>query len=158
MEVLHGGGSKQPGLDTEAVAGEHARPMTRRSAVAALAVAGALGCSAVTTAIAAEEVPTTVTGFSWTDADGETDFFDGHIASVENKCIKHRTLTVFRKRHGPDSRVGRTETDNTGKWKVEREDPGSGHYYVKVKEAKAGGLVCQRAKAGTLRVVDLEDV
>ena len=105
-------------------------------------------------AAAAETVPTDISSFSWTDADGSTDFFDGAIASQKATCVKRRRVVLYRKEAGPDARIAGGKTNRHGVFRIEREDPGSGRYWAKVKIRRS----CEGAETGLLSVTDLEGV
>jgi hypothetical protein len=133
--------------------------MTPRKLCASLVATVTIACAAgAVPALAGVPVATTITAFSWTDNDNGTDYFDGSINATEPKCVKHRKVIFYRKQSGDDQRVAATETDRDGAYKVEREDPGSGKYYVKVKRHRAGEVSCKRAQSGSLQVTDLEGV
>jgi hypothetical protein len=125
------------------------------TAVAAVALAGAFGALP---ALAGDASATNVTAFSWTDNDNGTDYFDGSVNSVEPKCVKRRKVILYRNDSGADQRVAGTETNKSGVFEIEREDPGSGKYYVKVKRRRAGDVSCKRTQTGNLQVTDLEGV
>jgi hypothetical protein len=128
-------------------------PTALALAAAALATLGTAGGAAAST-----EVATAVSGFSWTDADGATDHFDGQISSDAKKCVRQRRVSLYRKASGPDLRLATAKTDKSGEFTVAHEDPGSGSYYLKVKRAEVGATACKRTEAGPLQVTDLAGV
>jgi hypothetical protein len=133
-------------------------PMRSRRAATALAAAALVALAVPVAAAASTEVSTSIAGLSWTDADGATDHFDGAISSAAKKCVKGRRVSLYKKQAGPDTRLARLTTDKSGAFAIEREDPGSGRYYVKVKRAEVGDVTCKRAISGPLAVEDLEGV
>ena len=115
----------------------------RRASRAAAAFTVALTSLVVAVpAATAEGIPTTISSFSWTDSDGDTDYFDGQIYSTESKCEKRRTVKLYRKESGADPKVAAGTTEAKGDFAIEREDPGSGRYDLKVKRKRAGDVTC----------------
>lgn len=125
---------------------------------AAAAFAAALCALGVAPAAAGEPATTSVSSFSWSDEEAGTDFFDGAISSAETKCLKGRRVTLNRKEGGGHQRLKRVRTDGDGEFLIEREDPGSGEYYVVVKRKQLEGVTCRTARTGSLIVSDLPDV
>lgn len=132
--------------------------MHRNSRVAAALAATLTSVLVIVPAAAADRVPTTISSFSWTDSDGDTDFFDGQVYSTVSKCKKRRALALYRKQSGTDPKVAGGRTLGDGGFVIEHEDPGSGRYYLKVKRKHAGGVTCKAAETGTLTITDLEGV
>jgi hypothetical protein len=131
---------------------------SKRAVAAAVAAVCLTGLGAVPLAMAGDTVATSVESFSWTDADGDTDHFDGRISSDEKQCVKDRRVSLYRKESGRDPKIAGATTDRHGEFAVEREDPGSGRYYLKVKRAEVGAITCKRAQTGLLQVTDLDGV
>ena len=127
-------------------------------ATIATALAAALACLCVPAAVAAETVPTAISSFSWTDADGDTDYFDGAIDAEKRKCVRRRTVHLYRGGPGNDQRVATTRTKRDGSFVIRKEDPGSGGYYVRVTREFPGSDTCKPAKTSVLSVTDLEGV
>ena len=133
--------------------------MDRTRAVAAGVLAASLTClGAVSPATAGDTVSTSVASFSWTDADGYIDYFDGKVDSPKAKCAKHRRMVLYRKNPGPDPRNAASNTDRKGRFRLEIEDPGSGRYWVKAKRKSRDGFTCELAESGLLSVTDLSGV
>ena len=122
------------------------------AAVLAMMLALPLGAGA------RDGVNTSVSSFSWTDNDDGTDFFDGAVSSAQPKCVKDRRVTLYRQAAGSDLRIKGVTTDRDGEFVVERENPGSGRYYLRVKRKRAAGVSCKRAVAGPLQITDLSGV
>jgi hypothetical protein len=86
----------------------------------------------------------------------DTDFFTGDIKSRRKRCVKDRLVKLFRQVPGRDERVASTR-ENIGVspqgppwyagWMIEREDPGSGRYYVKMK--RKGNCTRDKSKVKT---------
>ena len=108
-------------------------------------------------ATAADAPIDTFPTLSWTDNDGDTDFFDGEIASPKRKCQRERRVVLFRKASGDDEKVAKT-TSEGGSFVIEHEDPGSGRYYVKVKRERLASFTCGKGLTGNLNVTNLEGV
>ena len=129
----------------------------KRTLTIAAALAVAVACAAAP-ALAAGGFSTAFISLSWTDNDNGTDYFDGDLEADPSKCETGRRVRLYRKEPGTDPRVGAAKTKNNGKFTIEREDPGSGKYWGKVKKKRIGELVCVKAKTGPLQVTDLEGV
>jgi hypothetical protein len=132
--------------------------MRGRRGILTGAVAAVTALGVAVPALAGQTATTAIVAFSWTDADGDTDYFDGRISSSEDRCEKDRKVVVYRKQSGRDARIGGAATDGGGKFRVEREDPGSGRFYLKAKRKEAGPITCKKAQTGQLQVTDLDGV
>jgi hypothetical protein len=76
--------------------------------------------------------------------------FKGKVTSENNsRCRKGRTVKV--KQKGKKGSVGRSVTNQKGKWKVPEPDA-DGRYFAQVAKRKVGNIVCQAAKSRTIRV------
>jgi hypothetical protein len=130
-----------------------------KRAIPLLAVA-LVAAGAASVAAAEQEVTTAVAKLSWTDSDGDFDFFDGKLASPDDRCKRNRQLRLYRRESGRDPLVerGRSLNFSAGEFIIEIEDPGSGDYYVKVRPKEVGNITCRRTKSGVLSITDLEGV
>jgi 6-phosphogluconolactonase (cycloisomerase 2 family) len=59
--------------------------------------------------------------------------FKGKITSNEADCIDGEKVTVFRKKKGPDKKLGSKDTDANGKWKLKQKNA-DGKFYATVGE------------------------
>jgi hypothetical protein len=132
--------------------------MARRRALTTAATLAVAVASATVPALGAGGFSTAFISLSWTDNDNGTDFFDGDLEADPSECEKGRRVRLYRKEPGNDPRVGSAKTKNSGKFSIEREDPGSGKYLAKVKKKRIGELLCVKAKAGPLQITDLSGV
>jgi hypothetical protein len=79
--------------------------------------------------------------------------FHGKVKSHHHKCIKHRKVTVKRKKSGNDQKIGSDKSNNKGKWKVLTGPVPSGKYYAVAKKKTLGnGHVCKKGKSPTIAV------
>ncbi len=60
--------------------------------------------------------------------------FKGKITSSEPGCVDDEKVTVFRKKKGPDAKVGSAFSDNDGKWKLQKKNA-EGKFYAVVDES-----------------------
>jgi hypothetical protein len=115
------------------------RRVRRRSSVAVLGLVAcvALGVVGVQSAAAAE-----VTVKIKYNGDG----FEGKVKSNRDKCIKDRTVKVWKK--GKNHSQYKDTTDNEGKWDTGNSGQVHGKFYATV-NAKAG---CDPAKSDTINI------
>jgi hypothetical protein len=90
------------------------------------------------------------------DGDSHGGTFKGAVANNKNKCVKGRSVKLFRVRRGPDQNVGSDTTNRSGNWSI-REPGANGRFYAKVAGSrfqKPDGFThrCGRDKSVTIRV------
>jgi hypothetical protein len=129
--------------------------VTRVLIIAALICVAA---AAASSARGGEPSVDTFATFSWTDSDGDTDYFDGQLDSPKEKCVKRRRLVLLRRAQGDEVKVLRGKSDRRGAFRLEREDPGSGRYFLQIKPDRRGETECGGGLSGPLEVTDLEGV
>jgi hypothetical protein len=124
--------------------------MTRstRKARWAVLVTGAglaLGVAMPATAGAAEPTHLTITK--------KLPRFVGHVESTVRRCEQDRTVILFRKEPGPNKRVGRDHSEDSGRWAidVERERFQPGTYYAVAPRATRGAVDCARDRTRDVR-------
>lgn len=70
-------------------------------------------------------------------------------------CQRNRRVKLFKKRSGPDRKLGARRSNRRGRWKISAR-PRRGKYYVKVKAAtrrRSGTTyVCRRDRSRTIRI------
>jgi hypothetical protein len=117
----------------------------KRAGILGLAIVLTLGLTAGTThAAKAKRVATEVDidGFRFTPFT-----FFGNAYSKKPKCVRDRSVTVFRTEGGAHDLAGTATTDETGDWQLSPDVVGSGDYEVEVakKKIKKHGkrLVCK---------------
>jgi hypothetical protein len=77
--------------------------------------------------------------------------FKGKLSSPEHACAAGQKVTVYRKRSGPDKKIGTDTTSSTGAYKVGERDA-KGTYYASVSQHEESGLgICEAAKSKTVR-------
>jgi hypothetical protein len=87
---------------------------------------------------------------------GRTDTFKGAVNSDENVCERGRRVILKRVKAGPDKTVGRTTTNQRGRWNI-KERNARGRYYAQtpartVDPPGAGAeYECGAAKSRTIR-------
>jgi hypothetical protein len=74
--------------------------------------------------------------------------FSGKVTSDNNRCAKGRSVKVKKVNAGT---VGRTVTNQKGKWKVPEPDA-NGRYFAVTSKRKAGKIVCKAARSRKIRV------
>jgi hypothetical protein len=89
-----------------------------------------------------------------TGSDGS--YFEGSIESSKKRCANDRKVSVYRKRGGPDLKIGSTRSERRGdlgyEWIVESDDPlVPGKYYAKAGTTNS----CQGDKSPTLAYQEL---
>lgn len=62
--------------------------------------------------------------------------FHGKVKSPRRQCLKGRKITVFRKKPGPDKRIGSGTSIGGGHWKVNKKPDKGKKYYAKVKKRR----------------------
>jgi uncharacterized delta-60 repeat protein len=73
----------------------------------------------------------------------EYDEFRGRLSSPAFDCLREQRVAVFRKRPGPDRRIGRDLTGTHGAWEVSRYKP-RGRYFARINERMDSSLgVCE---------------
>ena len=66
--------------------------------------------------------------------------FSGQVSSPSMACVGDRKVSVFRKRQGPDRKLGGDRTDSGGDWFVPYDKSvGESKYYARVKALDLGG-------------------
>ncbi len=84
--------------------------------------------------------------------------FLGQIYSDKDQCRRHRLVKVFRKRPGPDRRIGRDRTSTTGQWNIDvKRGVPTARYYAKVSRKRFGPQgrhVCRAYRSSALRFGD----
>ena len=85
--------------------------------------------------------------------------YHGKVKSAFRECEKGRKVFLFRKRPGPDQKVGKDRANNRGKWKIGAPGnlaPGD-RFYAKARNFEASGtgtgLSCLRDKSRTVTFV-----
>jgi Laminin B (Domain IV) len=79
--------------------------------------------------------------------------FVGKLSSSKAPCVAGRTVTVFKKKKGPDHKLGKAVSKDNGSFKLAKKaDPGS--YFAKTgsKLMPDDGLLCTGAKSGLVSV------
>ena len=59
-----------------------------------------------------------------------TDTFRGGVTSDENVCERGRRVLLKRVKRGPDQTVGRTTTNRSGRWSIDKNRVRRGRYYA----------------------------
>jgi hypothetical protein len=86
----------------------------------------------------------------YSEATGTPTFY-GKVRSERDRCKRHRHVTVFRKKEGPDIEMGSDRTGSRGRWKVKRASvPAHRTYYAKVRRRTTYAGVCKRARSKDL--------
>jgi hypothetical protein len=135
----------------------------RPSRIAAVTLVVALAVAVVGAAPAVastQKFPTKVTIHFVAGSSYSADKFKGKVKSQKAVCRKHRKVTVFRKKAGPDVKYGTDFTNKKGNYLVTKGDASharSGQYYSKAKKKvkkKANGnkIVCIHGKSKTITV------
>lgn len=80
--------------------------------------------------------------------------FFGRVKSREARCERRRTVDLYRqvvmRRGAVYSKIDTTRSEANGAWEIERNDkPGFVDYFVRVRKAVRGDLVCKRARSAT---------
>jgi hypothetical protein len=77
--------------------------------------------------------------------------FKGRLSSSKHACVAGQKVTVFRKRPGPDRKIGADKTSSTGVYRV-RDANAKGKYYASVSQHEEPSLgICEAAKSKVLR-------
>ncbi len=124
-----------------------------------LAAVAAIGASAASEAAPAEDrFATVVASLKWSDNDLRPDRFDGKLGATESRCLRERAVRLYRSVPGRDRRIAAALTNNRGAYRFDREDPGSGRFYLRVKKRRIPIGICERARSKKLRIVDLAEI
>lgn len=99
----------------------------------------------------AEVVPSDLS-IRWND---QTTKFHGKIRSDVPECRSGRLVRVYKKRPGPDKKVGSDLTNTNGRWVVDKRHA-NGRYYAKVRGTDIGGYYGQADKCGATRSRTIE--
>ena len=122
--------------------------MGRALTLAMAALTAALGVSGAATA-GTPRFDSTVS-IHYFEFSGTPTFF-GKVRSERDRCERHRHVTVFRKKDGPDVEVGADRTGSRGRWKVTRRSVLPHRtYYAKVRRRTIKAGVCKRARSEDL--------
>ena len=134
----------------------------RRVGLATLAVIGAVLAAVPASAGDTERVKTRVTinddcgGFTCRPAAraqrNYTATFFGKVKSRVARCERRRTVDLYRqvlmRRGSAFSKIDSTQSEPDGDWEIVRNDkPGFVDYFVRVRRAVRGDLVCKRARS-----------
>jgi hypothetical protein len=134
----------------------------RRVCLTTLAVLGTVLAAAPASAGDTERVKTRVTinddcsfGACRAEARARRNYtatFFGRVRSREARCERNRTVDLYREvtaRGGATySKIDTTRSGSNGAWEIVRDDkPGFVDYFVRVRRAVRGDLVCKRARS-----------
>jgi hypothetical protein len=83
--------------------------------------------------------------------------FRGWLDSSKAKCIRNRTVKLFKYRPGPNHKMATRKTARNGHWKVRRQRNPKGRFYAKTTVKKfttKSGLrvICDAHRSGTLKL------
>ena len=100
--------------------------------------ATALSCAGLSAVATAHTVKFDSTVTIDYDKNGnDPDDFDGAVSSDRGRCVRNRTIEVFRETAGDDALIGTTTTDAEGNWElVLAGDADVGDYYAVAKRKK----------------------
>jgi hypothetical protein len=77
--------------------------------------------------------------------------FTGKLSSFESACVAGEKVTVFRKKSGPDRKIGADKASSTGVYKLRDPNP-KGKYYTSVPQHEEPLVgICEAAESKTLR-------
>ena len=80
--------------------------------------------------------------------------FKGRVRSADSLCIDERKVFLQRKTENGARRIGRTLTDDQGKWRIFKKDP-KGRYFARTPQVRKtsdhGDHICEAAKSRTIR-------
>lgn len=84
------------------------------------------------------------------------DKFAGKVKSEKERCIKGRTVRVFRDSDDVE-KIGEAETNKRGRWKLEQPDAEEGDYFARakrefLKREEGHRHVCRKAQSKTITV------
>ena len=138
--------------------GEHRGAVARAGVIVAIIGAAAIGPAPGAAAREQDGFETVVAALNWNDKNDRADQFRGRLGSKESQCLHRRRVTLLRVAPGRDRKVASGRTDNAGSFAFAREDPGSGRYYLRVKERRIGLGTCERGQSKQLRVSDVAEI
>jgi subtilisin-like proprotein convertase family protein len=78
--------------------------------------------------------------------------FKGTLSSSNAVCKASRAVTVFKKRSGPDKRVGVTTTSSDGTYRLTRAKHAGRYYTTTPRVVVANAADCAAAQSGTFRI------
>lgn len=72
--------------------------------------------------------------------------FHGKVRSPNELCMENRKVILYSEQVGKDDVLGKTRTNERGRWKIEIE-PTSGAFYAKARRGGSAslGIVCRKA-------------
>jgi hypothetical protein len=78
--------------------------------------------------------------------------FKGRLKSTKPACVRRQPVKVFRRKRGPDPKIGRDLTNARGKYAV-RKRHAHGRFYAKVKKKPIAGVgLCKAARSRTIHL------
>jgi hypothetical protein len=108
-------------------------------AVTVVAIWGGLFGAAPAAAGETPGYPTIIEGWSAsyqvTSSDDDLNYhkFQGEIGSPASECVPGRKVSLYRKRHGNERKLGSDRTDAVGKWKIKVSST-NGRYFFEVEQ------------------------
>ena len=114
-------------------------PINRRLLIAVLVVAALLPAATASAATSTKIV-----------VSFKLPAFHGKLTSSREGCLGSRTVKLYRKRSGPDKRLGRDTSEDNGRWSIVigRKKVPSGTYYLTVSSRGE----CRGAKSKTIPI------
>jgi hypothetical protein len=82
------------------------------------------------------------------------DVFRGRVFSPSESCRSKRRVVVFRRHHGPDTRIGSDRSEDNGRWSVDVEGHAApGRYYANApRRDLASGNFCEGDRSRTITI------
>jgi hypothetical protein len=131
-------------------------PMSRLFLISAAALALLAG---VAHAGLQNQYPTFFTKFKFEASTSSQEKFAGKIDSQKSKCVKGRSVKVYRKKNGNKDKLGSDKTNNKGKFSVGigNGPPKDGKYFADVKESSytaddGDKVTCLDEKSGSVKI------
>jgi hypothetical protein len=80
----------------------------------------------------------------------------GDLSSANADCVRNQEITLFRKKRGPDRRLGTDQTDNEGEYRFKIRPRRTRRYYTRfagsVETSYGHSHTCQASRSRTIRV------